>query len=166
LTRILLNNAKRFDKLSRTNDIGAEEALDTVDDILLSPVLSRVLCNPTNFSFQKSIVVKLDRAEIGDFDAFLLASFLIEQFKGEVIIPDGGFYLRDFYSTLIRQNRLIASATFLSELSPNLQQMVLSIKQKTVFRTTVEDAERLVFYTRHTEPKNLFEQGDGEYLTT
>jgi hypothetical protein len=41
-------------------------------DLLVSPVLKRVLCESTNFSFSSDIILaKLDRAELGDFDALL-----------------------------------------------------------------------------------------------
>jgi len=150
LTKILLAQAQRFDKLpSANNEPGADEALATVDDMLLSPVLRRILCNPTNFSFKGGIVARIDRAQIGDFDAFLLASLLIGQFQGQVIVPDFGFYGRDFYSDLVRQNRLIASLNFLSEVSPKLQQMLLSIKEKSGAGCAWEDAKVLASHAGH-----------------
>lgn len=164
----LLLTAQRFDKL-QTNAGGAGdlEAKATVDDMLFSPVLRRVLCNPTNFSFKGKVVAKLDRAEIGDFDAFLLAALLIGQCNGQLIVPDFGFYGRDFYTFLIRQNRLVCGVNFLSEASPALQQILLGIKGKTVYRTTREDAERLTFYINPAgNPAVLTELADGEYKTT
>jgi hypothetical protein len=168
LTRLLLNRPKRLDALPRSgNDPGEVEALATVDDMLLSPVLRRVLCSPDKQALPKgSLVARLDRAVIGDFDAFLLASLLVSQFQGQVIVPDFGFYGRDFYASLIRQNRLVCSVNYLAELSPRLGQLVLSIKDKSVYRTTPEDAKRLVVYTKHTKPENLTDQREGEYLTT
>lgn len=165
LTRLLLANPRRLDKLPEDDhQVGTAEALSTVEDMLLSPVLTQVLCNPTNFSFKGAIVARLNRAEIGDFDAFLLAALLIGQCKGQIVVPDFGFYGRDFYSSLIRQNRLVASVTFLGEVSPKLQQLLLLIKDKSIYRTTREDAERLVFYTNHREPRNLMDLDEGEYL--
>jgi hypothetical protein len=168
LTRLLLNEPTRLDKLPRhAEDPGTAEALATIDDMLLSPVLRSVLCSSKRpFSFKGRVVARISRAELGDFDAYLLASLLVGQFQGQVIVPDFGFYGRDFFSQFVRENRLVASVSFLSEVSVPLQQLLLSVKDKTIYRTTPEDAKRLVFYTRHTEPRNLMEQGEGEFLTT
>src|SRR3984885_11698253 len=61
-----------------------------IDDLLMSPVRKRVLCNPTNFSFnpRSVILAKLNRAELGDFDALVLGLFLMAHFKGQVVVPD------------------------------------------------------------------------------
>jgi hypothetical protein len=48
--------------------------------MLLSPVLRGVLCRWSNFSFREgrsSIVARINRAEIGEHDARILASLLI-----------------------------------------------------------------------------------------
>jgi hypothetical protein len=158
LTRMLLQSP-RLDKLREVNHKGTSDALDTIDDLLLSPVLRRVLCNPTNFSFKGSLVAKIDRAELGDFDAFVLAILLVEQFAAQVIVPDFGFYARDFHTSLIRENRLVASLNSLSEVSAPMQQALLGIKSKTIYRTTPEDAQRLILYSKHTEPKILSQEG-------
>lgn len=162
LTRLLLSSS-RLDQLEGSSP-GEVEASETVADILLSPVLQKVLCNPTNFSFKGSIVAKIDRALLGDVDSFILASFLIGQFKGQVIVPDFGFYGRDFYSSLFRQNRLTVGVNQLEELSKPLQQACLAVKDKTIYRTTREDAERLIFYVNPTgNPTTLMTQVAGEY---
>lgn len=167
LLKLLLDKPERLDKLTNTTrDPGAAEAVATVNDTLLSPLLHTVLCNPTNFSFKGSVVAKLNRATIGDYDAFLLAALLIGQCKGQIIIPDFGFYGRSFHTSLIRQNRLIAGLTFLSELPHQLQQQVLSIKDKTVYRTTREDAEKLVFYLGLANPSIITDLAPGEYRST
>jgi hypothetical protein len=166
LAKMLLG-ATRLDELPTTTDAGGIEAQETIDDLLLSPVLRSVLCKGKQFPLNRgSVVARLNRAAIGDFDAFVLGSLLVQQFQGLVIVPDFGFYGRDFYTSLIRQNRLSLGLEFLSELTPRLQQLVLSIKDKTIYRTTREDAERLVFYTRHTEPRNITDLGEGEYLSS
>lgn len=157
LVKLLLSGIPRLDKLPKPvkDDPGLIEALATIGDLLISPVLKQVLCGPPSLPLTGSVVAKIDRALLGDFDAFILATLLIGQFKGQVIVPDGGFYLRDFHMSLIRQNRLICGLDFLSELPLKLQQNVLKMENKTIFRTTPEDAARLVIYTKHTEPKNL-----------
>jgi hypothetical protein len=163
LTKLLLANTTRLDRLEiDIADPGEVEARATIDDLLLSPVLTNVLCKTTNFSFRggnppSSVVAKIDRAQLGDFDAFVLASLLIGQSKGQVIVPDFGFYGRDFHTALIRQNRLTAGVNFLQELTLPLQQAVLSMQDKTLCRLTREDAERLIFYTDNPlgNPTNL-----------
>ncbi len=164
LTRLLLNTT-RLDKLHASTDPGDIEAQATIDDLLLSTVLKRVLCNPTNFSFKGSVVAKIDRAELGDFDAFILASFLVAQSQQQVVVPDFGFYGRDFYTNLIRQERLTVCITSLSELSPKLQQSVLTVKNKSINGVNRDDAERLIFYTKHPQgnPTDLM---DGEHLAS
>jgi hypothetical protein len=48
------------------------------------------------------VLARLDPAVLGDFDAFVLASLLISQFKEQVIVPDFGFYGREHHIALIR----------------------------------------------------------------
>ncbi len=168
LTRLLLDT-KRLDKLHASTDPGDIEAAATVDDMLLSPVLKSVLCGPPNFTFPTGgkwsapVIARLDRAELGDFDAFILGALLIGQYKGQVILSDSAFYLRDFHVALIRQERLTVVVNYLTELSPKLQQAVLGIKDKTIYRTTPEDAERLIVYTKHTNPGTLTNQTGNDY---
>lgn len=151
LLRLLMDNPQRLDRLHSSRDDATQEALATVNDILLSPLLQKVLCNPTNFSFKGAVVVRLNRAEIGDLDAFLLASLLIGQSKGQIIIPDFGFYGRDFYTPLIRQNRLTAGLFFLDEVSPKLKKTLLMIKDKRGEGCVWEDANTLADYA-HLSP--------------
>jgi hypothetical protein len=139
-----LLKAKRLDQVR-----GDEEVKGMIDDILISPVLERVLCRPTNFSFGSDVILaKLNRAELGDFDALVLGLFLMAHFKGQVVIPDGGFYLREGHISLIREGRLIVGVNTLAELSPKLKQAVLLIEDKAGSSTTVEDAETLARYAR------------------
>jgi hypothetical protein len=92
------------------------------------------------------VLARLDRAVLGDFDAFVLASLLISQFKGQVIIPDFGFYGREHHVALVRQGRLVAGVNTLSELSVPLRQALLTIPNKIAARATFEDAEVLARY--------------------
>lgn len=161
LLKLLLSGASRLTDLpspEETKDDAEKEALGAIEDVLFSPVLKRVLCNPTNFSFKGQVVVKLDRAAIGDFDAFILASLLIGQYKGQVIVPDLGFYGRNFYMSLIRQERLIAAVQTLSQLPVTLKDNVLLIKDKQGEQCTYDDAQTLALYAglipgtvQHTE---------------
>jgi hypothetical protein len=146
LTQMFLQ-ADRLDKLPRIRHVGYDEAQATVDDLLLSPTLSRVLCGEPNFAFDISVVARLDRAKLGDFDAFVLAGLLIGQTKGQVIVPDFGFYGRDLHRSLIRQNRLVAGVNRLAEV-PALQQVLLTIKDKVPAGCVFEDAEVLAKYAK------------------
>jgi hypothetical protein len=145
LTRMLMA-ADRLDHLEGGKP--DEEALETIDDLLLSPVLRDVLCNRTNFSFREgrsSIVARLDRAKLGEHDARILGALLISQFKGQIIIPDFGFYVRDFHSSLIRENRLIAGVYSLSELEKQMRHMCL-LMEKVGQQCTWDDAQLLARY--------------------
>jgi hypothetical protein len=161
MARLLLNNPSRLDKLKGHGERD-EEALATIEDLLLSPVLRRVLCNPTNFSFKGSVVAKLDRAVLGDFDAFVLASLLIGQHQGHTIVPDSGFFLKDMHVSLIRQNRLTCGLNSLSEVSDILRHAILGIKQKEGHGCLFEDAEVLAKY-RRLEPST---RGFRDYVDT
>lgn len=159
LARLVLNSSRLDRVYANETDPGEVEALATIKDALFSPTLKRVLCPRTrDFPFKGSVIAKIDRAELGDTDAFLLALLLIQQHKGQVIVPDFGFYGRDFHMSLIRQNRLTAGVHFLDELSPKLQKAMLLIKDKQYGQCTWEDAEVLALYkglqphtTSHTE---------------
>lgn len=133
----------RLDKL-KTND---DEVAAAIEDILLSPVLKSVLCGVKQFDFNISVVAKIDRARLGDFDSFILGMLLIGQHKGQIIIPDGGFYLRDMHTSLIRQNRLTVGLNYLAELPVKLQQAVLTIKDKVPCGTLFDDADTLAKFT-------------------
>jgi hypothetical protein len=147
-----LLEAPRLDKID-----GDDEVMGMVEDILQSPVLKNVLCKPTNFSFSPNslILAKLNRAELGDFDALVLGLFLIGHFKGQIVIPDGGFYLRDTHLSLIRENRLQLGLNFLSELSPKLRNSVV-LMEKEASGTTFEDAQVLADFARVPRGTNAY----------
>lgn len=145
LTRLLMANHSRLDRIKSNNEADAE-AIATIDDLLLSPVLRRVLCTSGGFRFKGSVVARIDRAELGDFDAFVLASLLFGQTKGQVIIPDFGFYGRPLHANLIWQNRLTCGVNYLVELEPKLRQATLNIKDKSGSGCTFEDAIVLAAY--------------------
>jgi len=78
-----------------------------IDDLLMSPVLTRVLCQLTNFSFSRDIILaEIDRAEFGDFDVLVLGLLLMSHFKGQIVVPDYGFYGREAHASLIRETAL------------------------------------------------------------
>ena len=150
LLRMLLDGRKRLNddvKPGRKDD-AANEAQAAIDDLLMSPVLKRVLCNRTNFSFnpRSTILARVSRTDLGDFDALVLGLFLIAHFRGQLVIPDFGFYGRDAHMAHVRQGRLIAGVDVLNELPPKLRQGMLLIKDKRASGATFEDAETLAQY--------------------
>src|SRR6266404_6869764 len=96
LTRMLMD-ATRLDKIEADRSDEQKEAAAVVGDMLLSPVLRKVLCGHKQFTFREgrsSVVARINRADIGDHDARILGALLISQFKGQIIVPDFGFYAR------------------------------------------------------------------------
>jgi hypothetical protein len=149
LARLFLN-ASRLDRIEAAKE-AEEDAAAMVEDLpFFSPVLTRILCGkPTfNFSPTKTIIARINRAELGDFDALILGNLLIGKYQGQVVVPDFGFYGREMHMALIRQNRLVSGVNFLQELPPKLRQAVLTIPDKTGVGTTFEDAEVLAHYAR------------------
>lgn len=154
LTKLLLEY-DRLDQLSgNLNDPATAEALGVIDNVLLSPAVRRVLTGPDDFRFTvrnegkragATIVARIDRAQLGDFDAFLLGNLLIAQYPGIVVVPDFGFYGVPAHSRLIRQGRLVAGLNFLDEV-PRLRNQLLTIPNKIGRHTTPDDAEMLAVY--------------------
>ena len=141
LTRAFLKS-KSLDRLQTDDD----EANATVDDLLLSPVLQRVLCSGKEFSFKtRTILARINRAELGEFDAMILTSLLVRQYRSQIIIPDFGFYARSFHTAPIREERLLAGVNTLSELEPKLRNMCL-LMDKVGRRCTFADAQTLAEY--------------------
>jgi hypothetical protein len=68
-----------------------------------------------------SIIARLDRKELGDDDAKVIANILIAKYKGQIVIEDFGFYAREHHAALIREERLIAGVYTLSELPDKLR---------------------------------------------
>jgi hypothetical protein len=70
-----MDGPQALDKLPRgyrKTEVGPLEALATVDDVLISPVLR----HPSNFAFDfnpnSKILARIDRAELRNFDALVL----------------------------------------------------------------------------------------------
>lgn len=153
--RALLKALLSADRLDRIT--GDPEVTGMVEDLLQSPVLKNVLCSGKDFSFNPNslILAKLNRAELGDFDCLILGLFLLGHFKGQIVVPDGGFYLRDTHLSLIRENRLVAGVNFLSELSPKLRNSVVLMDNE-ASGTTFEDAQTLADIARIPRGTNAY----------
>jgi hypothetical protein len=158
LLNALLDKPTYLHKLLRGDkrDAAKQDAYQKIATLLLSPVLRSVLCKPTNFSLKGIVLARLDRAVLGDFDALTLGMLLISAFDGQVVLPDGGFYLRDTHVNLIREGRLVVGVNHLSELSPKLRNEVLLIENQLGRRATYEDATTLAHYARLLPNTNEF----------
>ena len=143
----LLNNPKRLDTLiPAKSDSANVDARQKIQTLLFSPVLRKVLTGPTNISFKGIVLAKLDRAELGDFDCFVLANLLISQYKNTVVIPDFGFYAQPSHSDLLRQNRLVAGINSFDEV-PSFKHTLLLVDKKIPSHCTPDDARLLAQYT-------------------
>lgn len=149
LLNALLSGPRSLDRLIGQNskDSAQTDAYQKIQTLLLSPVLEHVLCRATNFSLSGIVVARLNRAELGDFDCFVLANFLISQYKGQVVVPDFDFYAAPHHVSLIRQNRLLAGVSVLERLPPILRTELLLMPVKYGHHCTADDAETLARYT-------------------
>jgi hypothetical protein len=127
---------------------GSEEVEGVLGDLLFNPVVRNVRCGSRQFNFgeNRTIVAKLDRSHIGDRAALIIGLFLISHFKGQLVIPDFGFYGRGAHASLLREGRLIAGVNFMDELAPKLRNSVLLIKDKEGSGAIADDAELVATY--------------------
>ena len=149
LLKALLDGAPFLDKLiplPDPKDTGAVDAYQKIETLLLSPVLRAVLNRPTNVSLKGIVLAKLDRAELGDFDCFVLGNVLMSLYSGTVIVPDFGFYGREHHIGLIRQGRLMAGVNTLSEVSVTLRHALLGIEDRQGSGAIYDDAKTLALY--------------------
>jgi hypothetical protein len=100
---------------------------------------------PRWFLSGSTIVARLNRKEIGDDDARIIANILISQFKGQIVIEDFGFYVREHHAALIGEERLITGVYTLSELPDKLRDLAV-LMPKEGRGCTFEDAETLAKY--------------------
>jgi hypothetical protein len=156
----LVRQANGLDRLDYQRTDDDKEAKSVIYDLLQSPLLNDTLLKPPpRWLFSGStIVARINRAEIGDDDAKVIANILTLRFKGQVIIEDFGFYARRFHASLFRENWPIAGVYTLSELEPKLRQLCL-LMEKEGHGCTYDDAETLAKYAGlvpRTEGFNAF----------
>jgi hypothetical protein len=141
----LLERGGRLDTLLHPSDDPAEkDAYQKIQTLLFSPVLKKFLCRPTNFSLDGIVLARINRQELGDFDAFVLGSLLMLKYKKQVVVTDFGFYGRPHHVSLIP--RLIAGVRSLEELPPALRREVVLMPEKLGKQCTYEDALTLANY--------------------
>jgi hypothetical protein len=153
LTRLVIN-ADRLDRLKYTKDYDDQEAAGVFEDLLFSPLLRTALSKsiPRWFYSGATVMVRINRKEIGDDDAKIIVSILISQFKGQIVNEDFGCSARPFHSSL---NRLIAGVFTLAELDDKLRQMCLLMETEAA-GCNYEDAEVLAKYEGHVPGTNAF----------
>lgn len=131
------------------------EARQKIQTLLFSPVLKAVLTRPTNISFKHTILARLNRAELGEFDCFVLANLLIAQYPGPVVLPDFGFYACPPHRDLLRQGRLIAGINAFDEV-PKFKHTLLLAPTKIPSRCNAEDAKVLALYQGLLPGTNIY----------
>jgi hypothetical protein len=146
-----LATATRFDDISIESPIKGvkEEVEGMVGELLFTDLMRRALCADDDFSFtgkNTKVFARLNRAELGDFDALVLGLFLMAQYQGQFIVPDGGFYLRDSHVRFVREGRLICGAHTLKELPEALLNSLPRFDRRIPSRTTYENALELARY--------------------
>jgi hypothetical protein len=123
--------------------------------ILRSPVLERVFTGSPQFNLstsekkwsERSVIARIDRKELGDFDALVLGLFFIAQSKGQLLVPEGGFYLRPLHLSLMSDSRLaVGLRTFAEIEDPKLRQELQLIPDKQGAQCTYDDAIVLAQY--------------------
>lgn len=154
LLKSLLSKPRKLSELV-PNTKDTADAFQKIDTLLLSPVLERVLDNPTNMSLKGSVIMRLNRAELGDFDCFVLANLLISQYRGPVVIPDFGFYACPFHVALMRQGRLIAGINSFAEV-PRFTNQLMLFEHKIAAQCTPKDAETLAVYAGIQPGTNMY----------
>ena len=137
---------------------GDEEVSGMIGDILASPALRGVFCEGRRFTFnpKSANLARINRAELGRFDALVLGLLLIAQFKGQLVLPSFGFYGRDAHVNPIEEGRLIAGVNTLGELSPLMRQNMLLVTEKVASGAFAEDAEELAKYQGLLKGTNAF----------
>jgi hypothetical protein len=146
---------------------GHHWAYSKIRRITQSPVLGRVF-DPTRNQFRFTtttpILAHLDRTKLSDFEALVLGLALIRQYKGQVIVPDAGFYLRDTHTYLVRENRLILGCNFLGELPLRLRSAALLITDKLARGALYDDAVLLAKFQGYRPDPDHSENDYDDYI--
>lgn len=171
LARLLLTY-KRLDRMERWLEKKGQdeelspahaEVLGMLSEIMFSDVLPQVLCSSRKeFSFNPNTVIlaRINRQELGDDDALALVFFLLNHYKGQVVVRDFGFYGRNEHIRLIREKRLVAQVDTLEGMPERLVQNLLLMKSKFAKNANFKDAELIA---RNSGLKPDFLREDNEY---
>lgn len=138
-----------------------------IGTLLLSPTLYRTLQEPSTYYLTKTpiFIANLSRAKLGDGVSKLLGTLLISRAKTPVYINDFAFFASDYLGSLFSQGGYTVAIQSLSQLSKPIQQTVLAFEKKYVFKSTMEDAERLTPYIDAVDnPQKLVDLSPEEFL--
>lgn len=163
-----LRNWQAIEEWDKTIRTSAYSYVDTlVGDMLLSSVMYRTLQRPpSTFSTTKTtiLIANLSRQKIGDSTSKLLGTLLISRAKTPVYINDFGFFASDYLASLFSQGGYTVAIQFLSELPKTVEQTVLGFPEKYVYRTTLDDADKLKFGVGVSNPSILVDLSPEEFL--
>jgi hypothetical protein len=130
-----------------------------MDDLLLSATMQNIFGQArTTFRLDRGMIViaNLNRAAVGDRDAFMLGSFLLARAEAPVYIGDLGFFRSDHLAGLFSRGGYTAAVRFLDDLAPGLRRAVMDpATDKYVFQTARKDAEELAYYVGVDNPQTL-----------
>jgi hypothetical protein len=141
--------ADRLDHIKYTTSDDDKEVRRVVKNVLLSPLLKKMLRKPIPrwLNSGSTVLARLNRKEIGDFDAQIIANILMLVFKGPVAIEDFGGYARDHHARLIREGRLIARVRKLSQLPEKIED-VRHLMENVPIGCSYDDAVKLASEAR------------------
>lgn len=131
--------------IEESKDAMREKSRRMIERLFLSPVLSKVLSD-TSFVFKGRNFARVNREELGEFDALVIVRLLMSAYKGPLVIPEYGPYAIEADVSLL--GRLTAGVNTLDELPPKLRQRML-LAEKCAQGTTHEDADVIARYGRH-----------------
>lgn len=160
LKRLLDKPGKLADLIVPTKDPYERDANEKIERLLLSDTLRPVLNSSLSFTFGRRTIARLNRAEIGDFNCFVLGNFLMAQYAGPIVVADFGFYATAAHKRLIRQDRLFAGLRSIEDV-PKLRNDLLMIPTKIARKCTPDDAAILAVFAGHlpgTEGASTFIQ--------
>lgn len=117
----------------KTSSTGQIWAFGKVRRLMRSPVLKTMLGGRTNFSFnpRSTILARVNRKELGDFDAKAITYFLIAHYPGTIVIPRYRSYFHPSHLPMLLDGRLIATGMLFDD-------AVLFAKNKGLTPNTVD----------------------------
>ncbi len=94
-------------------------------------------------AMRPTLPARINRAELGDFDAFIPGLLLVSMYPSQIIIRDPGFCTRGSWASLIRQNRLAVGLNAIAELNRKMPQVVLLMSGRSGRGCTYGDGKAL-----------------------
>lgn len=131
-----------------------------IGTLLLSPAIRNIVGQKdSTFGRADIIIADLNRSTLGDTTSKLLGGLLITRQTGSIVINDYGFFSAPLP---LPEERFTLTLNYLDELPSRIQQLVLGIEEKFVFKTAHKDAEELAFHVGLLNPRILTDLGSGK----